>query len=133
MKAKRQINGDWCLTAEASDFDREGPLIHAIWAMEDCSLDGEEYCLSNTDMAIDLYDWYTGKDVRLIYSLIDQMKPGSVLICKAREREYYEGDRVLTLSDLAGTIIEITEAGYILELDDGTRAFAQNITPILLD
>ena len=63
MIVERKPNGDWVAQAEPEDTapnQREDLLVLLIWAI-DCSLAGDEYCLSNWDMAVDLYDYYTGQ------------------------------------------------------------------------
>lgn len=81
MIVERKPNGDYLAQAEPEDLapeQRETLLVLLIWALEDCSLLGEEYCLSNFDMAVDLYDYYTGKIIRLPYSQVDKLAEGPV-------------------------------------------------------
>ena len=81
MIVERKPNGDYLAQAEPSDTapeQRETLLVLLLWAMGDCSLMGDEYCLSNFDMAVDLYDYYTGKVIRLPYSQVDKLAEGPV-------------------------------------------------------
>ena len=96
MIVERKPNGDYLAQAEPEDLapeQRETLLVLLIWAMEDCSLLGEEYCLSNFDMAVNLYDYYTGKVIRLPYSQVDKLAEGPVIFY-ARDPEYNVGDWV---------------------------------------
>lgn len=90
-------NGDYLAQAEPEDLapeQRETLLVLLIWAMEDCSLLGEEYCLNNYDMAVDLYDYYTGKVICLPYSQVDKLAEGKPITFYARDPEYNVGDWV---------------------------------------
>ena len=52
MIVERKPNGDWVAQAEPEDTapnQREDLLVLLIWAI-DCSLAGDEYCLSNWDI-----------------------------------------------------------------------------------
>ena len=122
MIATRLSNGNWKLRAEPDDLaptQRESLLTLVVWAMEDCSIVGEEYCLSNFDMAVDLFDYYTGKFVRLIYSEIDKLADGLSVICRAREPEYSPGDLV-DLGDCAPyEIRSIKGSTALLHGEDG--------------
>lgn len=96
MIATRLSNGNWELRAEPEDLAStrcESLLTLVIWAMEDCALMGEEYCLSNYEMAADVYDYYTGKVIRLPYSQVDKLAEGPVTFY-ARDPEYNVGDWV---------------------------------------
>ena len=90
-------NGDYLAQAEPSDTapeQRETLLVLLLWAMEDCALMGEEYCLSNYEMAADVYDYYTGKVIRLPYSQVDELAEGKPITFYARDPEYNVGDWV---------------------------------------
>ena len=96
MIVERKPNGDYLAQAEPSDTapeQRETLLVLLLWAMEDCALMGEEYCLSNYEMAADVYDYYTGKVIRLPYSKVDKLAEGPVTFY-ARDPEYNVGDWV---------------------------------------
>ena len=97
MIVERKPNGDYLAQAEPSDTapeQRETLLVLLLWAMEDCALMGEEYCLSNYEMAADVYDYYSGKVIRLPYSQVDRLSEGKPIIFYARDPEYNVGDWV---------------------------------------
>lgn len=87
MKIKKFKNGNYTLKAEPDDYDGESLFIHALWAMQekDCQLFGDEYCMSNFEMAIDLYDGYTDKLICFPYSLAEELKTGRSIRLHARE------------------------------------------------
>lgn len=90
-------NGDYLAQTEPSDTapeQRETLLVLLLWAMEDCALMGEEYCLSNYEMAADVYDYYSGKVIRLPYSQVDKLAEGKPITFYARDPEYNIGDWV---------------------------------------
>lgn len=97
MIAYRNARNDWVAKAEPKDLSpsqRESLLVLLIWAMDDCQLMGDEYCLSNFDMAVDLYDYYTGKIIRLPYSEVDRLQQGETVVFNARNLEFSRGDMV---------------------------------------
>lgn len=123
MIVERKPNGDYLAQAEPSDTapeQRETLLVLLLWAMEDCALMGEEYCLSNYEMAVDVYDYYTGKVIRLPYSQVDKLAEGPVTFY-ARDPEYNVGDWVeigdcipYEIIDQEGNIFTIrSEEGHI--------------------
>lgn len=96
MIVERKPNGDYLAQTEPSDTvpeQRGTLLVLLLWAMEDCALMGEEYCLSNYEMAADVYDYYSGKVIRLPYSQVDRLAEGPVTFY-ARDPEYNVGDWV---------------------------------------
>ena len=96
MIVERKPNGDYLVQAEPEDLapeQRETLLVLLPWALEDCALMGEEYCLSNYEMVVDVYDYYTGKVIRLPYSQVDKLAEGPVIFY-ARDPEYNIGDWV---------------------------------------
>ena len=106
MRINRFRNGNFNIKFEKEDFDhREGTLINVINALYDydCSIFGEEYCLSNYDMAIDLYCYYTDMLVRIPYRLLNDLEDGKTIKLYARkltldDREEY--DRLIELGEL---------------------------------
>ena len=97
MIVERKPNGDYLAQAKPSDTapeQRETLLVLLLWAMEDCALMGEEYCLSNYEMAADVYDYYSGKVIRLPYSQVNKLSEGKPITFYARDPEYNVGDWV---------------------------------------
>lgn len=96
MEVKRYGFG-FTLKAEEEDLNgREDMLIYAIWALgdKDCSLFGEEYCLGNAiGMAIDLYDYYTGRIVQVPYALMDDLKDGRMIVLYSHEMDEWEREK----------------------------------------
>ena len=124
MVTKRTSNGNWLAKAEPDDLDnREDLLVQLIWAMTDCDLYGEQYCISNYDMAVDMYDYYTGKTVRIIYSDVDKFREGGWVIFYARDTEFQVGDEVEIFDEPGDvcTLMEILGDECIVEYDDGRR------------
>lgn len=94
MIVKRFKNGNFNVKMEKEDFNsRDGTLIEVIWTLgnKDCYLFGEEYCLSNWEMAVDMYDCYMDRLVRIPYSVLDDLENGKTI--KLYSREMTEEDR----------------------------------------
>lgn len=106
MRINRFRNGNFNVKFEKEDFDySDGTLITLINALYDydCTIFGEEYCLSNWDMAIDLYCHYTDMLVRIPYSLLNSLEDGKTIKLYARkltaaDREEY--DRMMEWGEL---------------------------------
>ena len=97
MIAYRNDQDNWIAQAEPEDNlsnSEVSVFARLLSEMEDCVIMGEEYCLSNFDMAVDLYDYYTGKVVHLPYSEMDKLRAGETVTFYAREPEYHKGDLV---------------------------------------
>lgn len=128
MITKRTSNGNWLAKAEPDDLNgREDLLIYLIWAMEDCAMLGAQYCLSNFDLAIDMYDYYTGKTVRIVYSDVDKLRDGGWVTFYARETEFQVGDEV-EIFDEPGEVCELLEIlgdECIVQYDDGRTTQTQ--------
>ena len=99
MIIKRFKNGNFTAKMEDSDHNREGTLIKLIWALydADCELFGEEYCISNWEMACDMYCYYTDRIIRIPYSLLSALEAGKTVRLYARipdqwDREQLEED-----------------------------------------
>lgn len=93
MLVKRFGNGNFNIKMEKDDFDiKESTLVKVIWALydHDCSLFGEEYCLSNYEMAVDLYCYYNGMVVTLPYSILDDLEKGKTVKLYAHKMSEYE-------------------------------------------
>ena len=121
MIVERKPNGDYLAQAEPSDTapeQRETLLVLLLWAMEDCALMGEEYCLSNYEMAADVYDYYTGKVIRLPYSQVDKLAEGPVTFY-ARDPEYNVGDWVEIGDCIPYEIINQNGDNFTLRSEEG--------------
>ena len=121
MIVERKPNGDYLAQAEPSDTapeQRETLLVLLLWAMEDCALMGEEYCLSNYEMAADVYDYYTGKVIRLPYSQVDKLAEGPVTFY-ARDPEYNIGDWVEVGDCIPYEIINQNGDNFTLRSEEG--------------
>lgn len=71
-------------------------------------------------MAADVYDYYTGKVIRLPYSQVDKLAEGKPITFYARDPEYNVGDWV----SVAGScepyeIVSKTENGFLLRSEYG--------------
>lgn len=98
MIVSRYENGNMTVKAEPEDITGcEGLLIYLVWALgdKDAYLFGEEYCISNWDMAIDFYSAYTGLLYRFCYASLEDLKAGKTVRLYGRkmtndERDEYE-------------------------------------------
>lgn len=71
----------------------ETPLIRILWMLEDedCSLIGEQFCLSNYDMGVRLYSWYYGKCYTLAMGAdVEDIMEGRTVILKAETPNEYD-------------------------------------------
>lgn len=96
MIIKRFKNGNFTAKMEESDNNREGTLINLIWALydADCELFGEEYCISNWEMAVDMYCYYTDKIVHIPYSCLEQLETGKTVRLYARIPDEYDREQL---------------------------------------
>lgn len=98
MVVNRYENGDIEVTAESEDLTgRESLIVYLVWALgdKDMYLFGEEYCISNWDMAVDFYSAYTGLLYRFCYASLEDLKVGKTVRLYGREmtddeREEYQ-------------------------------------------
>ena len=103
MLAKRFKNGNINLKAEKEDFDgKESLLVYAIWQLYelDCTLFGDEYCIGNFDMAVDLYSYYHDVLIRFPYSLLDDLEKGKTIKLYARKLDKYDREEYKRLEEL---------------------------------
>lgn len=88
MIVSRYENGDIEVTAESEDLTgRESLIVYLVWALgdKDIYLFGEEYCVSNWEMAVDFYSAYTGLIYRFCYSLLEELRDGKTIRLYGRE------------------------------------------------
>ena len=93
MIINRFRNGNFNVKFEEEDFNySEGTLIKLVYSLydNDCELFGEEYCLSNWDMAIDMYCYYTDMLIRIPYSVLNDLEDGKTVKLYARKLSKYE-------------------------------------------
>lgn len=93
MKIRKYRNGNVTLKAEPEDYDRESMLVHALWALgdHDFSLFGEEYCLGNVlGMAVDCYDAYNDRLLRVPYADIEDLTAGKTIRLYSRPLTAYD-------------------------------------------
>ena len=92
MLVKRFGNGNFNVKLEKDECLHDGVLVHLIWALGDydCQLFGEEYCLSNWEMACDMYCYYTGKIIRIPYSVLEDLEAGKTIKLYAHIPDEYE-------------------------------------------
>ena len=81
MIVKRFKNGNFNVKMESEDFNKESTLINLIWALQDndCDLFGEEYCISNYEMGVDMYCYYTGMIVSIPYRVLEELENGKTI------------------------------------------------------
>ena len=92
MIIKRYKNGNFTAKMEDRDYNNEGTLINLIWGLydADCELFGEEYCLSNYEMAVDMYCYYTDRLIRIPYSILEDLENGHTVRLYARKLDKYD-------------------------------------------
>lgn len=102
MIVKRFKNGNFNIKLEKDEELHDGVLVHLIWALQDndCQLFGDEYCLSNWDMACDMYSYYTDKLIRIPYSLLDDLENGKTIKLYARKLDKWDREEYKRLEEL---------------------------------
>jgi hypothetical protein len=92
MITKRFKNGNINVKLEKDETIKESLLIDLLNELYylDCTLFGEEYCISNYDMAIDVYSYYDDVLIRIIYSDLDKLKEGKTIKLYARKLDKYD-------------------------------------------
>jgi hypothetical protein len=92
MIINRFKNGNFTAKMEETDHNGEGTLINLIYGLydEDCVLFGEEYCISNWEMAVDMYCYYTDSLIRIPYSILEDLENGRTVRLYARELNEYD-------------------------------------------
>lgn len=103
MIVKKFKNGNYNVKMEKDDFNKESTLINLLWALGeyDCGLFGDEYCLGNAiGMAVDVYDYYTDKLVRIPYSILDDLEMGKTVKLYARKLDEFDREEYKRLEAL---------------------------------
>lgn len=101
MIIKKYKNGNITAKMEADDRNRESVLVNLIWALgdNDCQLFGEEYCLSNLEMAVDVYDSYNDMLIRIPYRVLDDLDNGKTVRLYARPLDEYDREELARLQE----------------------------------
>ena len=70
----------------------EGELIHLLWELEDndCSIHGEEYCVSNYESGIDVYNHYDGLIYGIHYNQLKDLMKGLEITLHGRDPDEKE-------------------------------------------
>lgn len=103
MIVKKFKNGNYNVKMEKDDFNQESTLVNLLWALgdHDCQLFGDEYCLGNAvGMAVDLYDCYTDKLVRIPYFVLDELETGKTVKLYARKLDEFNREEYKHLAAL---------------------------------
>lgn len=92
MLVKRFKNGNFNVKMEGADFNRESTLVNLIWALQDydCNLFGDEYCISNYEMGLDMYCYYTDMIVSIQYRVLEDLENGKTIKLYAHKMDEYE-------------------------------------------
>lgn len=103
MIIKRYKNGNFTAKREPGEEFHDGPLVHLIWALydKDCELFGEEYCLSNWEMACDLYCYYTDMIIRIPYGCLEDLENGKMIRLYARKPDKWEREQLQEMEESA--------------------------------
>ena len=103
MIIRRYKNGNF--TAKMDDMDQNGEstLINLIWGLydADCTLFGDEYCISNWEMAVDMYCYYTDRLIRIPYSILEDLENGRTVRLYARKLDEYDRAELAELEESA--------------------------------
>lgn len=102
MLVKRFKNGNFNLKREHGEKFHDGALVHLIWALQDsdCQIFGDEYCLSNYEMAVDMYSYYSDKLIMIPYSVLDDLENGKTIKLYARDLDEWDREEYNRLEEL---------------------------------
>lgn len=105
MLVKRFKNGNFNVKMEREDFNRESTLVNLIWALGDydCSIFGEEYCIGNWEMGLDMFCHYNGMIIRIPYSVLEELENWKTVKLYAHfpdKWEMEEYDRLVEIGEL---------------------------------
>lgn len=103
MIINRYKNGNFTAKMEESDYNRESTLINLIWGLydADCTLFGDEYCISNWEMAVDMYCHYTDRLIRIPYSILEDLENGRTVRLYARKLDEYDRAELAEMEESA--------------------------------
>lgn len=96
MEARRFNNGNIHINGGIDNSINESTLIQLLWTLEDVdtSLIGEEYCLSNYDMGITVYSYYSDLVYTIAYSTLHILEEGKTLILKGMKPSDYDRELI---------------------------------------
>lgn len=96
MEAIRFNNGNIHIHGGLDKSIRESTLIQLLWALEDVDtgLIGEEYCISNYDMGITVYSYYSDLVYTIAYSQLYRLEKGKTLILKGMKPSEYDRELI---------------------------------------
>jgi len=105
MIVKRFKNGNFNVKIDGHESPHESTLVNLIWALGDydCQLFGDEYCISNFEMGVDMYCYYNGMIVSIPYRVLNDLEDGKTVKLYAHnpdEWEIEEYNRLVELGEL---------------------------------
>lgn len=102
MIVKRYKNGNFTAKMEKEDFNKESTLVNLIWELQDkdCSIFGEEYCISNYEMGLDMFCRYNGMIVRIPYGVLEDLEKGKTIRLYAHFPDNWELEEYKRLEEL---------------------------------
>lgn len=103
MIIRRYKNGNFTAKMDDMDHNRESTLVNLIWGLydADCELFGDEYCISNWEMAVDMYCYYTDRLIRIPYSILEDLENGRTVRLYARKLDEYDRAELEELEESA--------------------------------
>lgn len=78
-------------------YKNESDIVNLLWLLDDLDIDfiGEQYCLSNYDMGLTLYSYYTDQCFVLSFSeLADCFKSGKTMKLYAHTPDEWEREEI---------------------------------------
>lgn len=96
MEAIRFSNGNIHIHGGVDNTLHESTLIQLLWELEnvDTYLIGEEYCISNWDMGITVYSYYSDLVYTIAYSQLRRLEEGKTLILKGMKPSEYDRELI---------------------------------------
>lgn len=102
MLVKRFKNGNFNVKIDGHESKHESTLVNLIWALNDydCTLFGEEYCISNFGMGVDMYCYYTDMIVSIPYRVLEELEAGKTVKLYAHKLDTWEKEEFEKLREL---------------------------------
>lgn len=82
MITKRYKNGNMTFKAEKEELEKPNQIFDTFLNSAsdlDCLIWGDEFCISNFEMGMCLYSFYTDMKYIVPFSLIDELKEGKTI------------------------------------------------------